>query len=62
MFSGTIIANTSVAATTGADIEGRLIALNGAVTLDSNNITLPEPSSALCLLVGMGLLLTRRRA
>lgn len=62
MFAGTIIANTSITATTGADIEGRLIALNGAVTLDSNNVTVPESSSAILLLTGIGLLLKRRRA
>jgi hypothetical protein len=62
MFAGTIIAHSSITATTGADIEGRLIALNGAVTLDSNNVmVVPEPSSALSLLIGMGLLLKRRR-
>lgn len=60
-FSGTIIANTSVTAASGADVEGRLIALNGAVTLDGNNVTVPEPSSALCLLTATGLLFRRRR-
>jgi hypothetical protein len=38
-FKGTIIAFTSITATTGATIEGRLLALNGAVTLDTNNVT-----------------------
>lgn len=61
-FTGTIIADTSVTATNGADIEGRLIALNGAVTLDSNNVTVPEPSSTLGLLIATGLLLKRRRS
>ncbi|MFW2512639.1 ice-binding family protein [Demequina sp. SO4-13] len=40
-FSGTVMADQSVTATTGATIEGRLIALNGAVTLDTNVITAP---------------------
>ncbi|MFW7415340.1 ice-binding family protein [Demequina sp. SO4-18] len=40
-FSGTVLADQSVTATTGATIEGRLIALNGAVTLDTNTITAP---------------------
>ena len=37
-FVGTILASTSVSALTGADIEGRLLALTGAVTLDTNTI------------------------
>lgn len=37
-FVGTVIAYSSIAAQTGADIEGRLIALTGAVTLDNNYI------------------------
>ncbi|MFG2655501.1 ice-binding family protein, partial [Streptomyces sp. NPDC048425] len=44
-FVGTILAHTSITATTGADINGRLLAGagpsgNGAVTLDSNTIGL----------------------
>jgi len=38
-FSGTIIALTSITATTGASVNGRLIALNAAVTLDTNNVS-----------------------
>lgn len=38
-FRGTVIALTSVTVTTGATIEGRALARNGAVTLDSNTIT-----------------------
>jgi len=38
-FVGTVLALTSVAATTSATINGRLLARNGAVTLDSNIIT-----------------------
>jgi hypothetical protein len=40
-FRGTILALTSISATTGATIEGRALARNGAVTLDTNTITLP---------------------
>ena len=41
-FQGTIIANTSVTMNTGASIvKGRAMALNGAVTLDTNVITTP---------------------
>jgi hypothetical protein len=41
IFNGTIVANTSITANTGASINGRLLALNGAVTLDSNVIAIP---------------------
>lgn len=37
-FIGTILAHTSVTATTGATIEGRLYGIRGAVTLDNNVI------------------------
>jgi hypothetical protein len=40
-FVGTIMALTSISATTGANIEGRALARNGAVTLDTNVITRP---------------------
>nr|MDQ3641025.1 ice-binding family protein [Actinomycetota bacterium] len=40
-FVGTIIANASITANTGAVIEGRLFALTGAVTLQGNTITRP---------------------
>jgi LPXTG-motif cell wall-anchored protein len=38
-FVGTIMALTSISAQTGAQVTGRLLARNGAVTLDSNVIT-----------------------
>ncbi|WP_433278493.1 ice-binding family protein [Pseudonocardia xinjiangensis] len=41
-FVGTILALTSITAQTGADVEGRLLARNGAVTLDTNTITRPD--------------------
>ncbi|OFE14224.1 hypothetical protein BA895_11455 [Humibacillus sp. DSM 29435] len=40
-FNGTILALTSVSAKTGASVRGRLLARNGAVTLDNNTITRP---------------------
>lgn len=40
-FVGTIMALTSITATTGASVQGRLLARNGAVTLDSNLVTRP---------------------
>ena len=36
---GTVIASTSITATTGTTVDGRLLALNGAVTLDSTSVT-----------------------
>lgn len=60
---GTIIANTSITATTGASVQGRLIALNGTVTLDSNQVTVPvpEPASAMVSIPLLGLLAVRRK-
>jgi len=40
-FVGTILALTSISAQTQATIQGRLLARNGAVTLDTNTITRP---------------------
>jgi hypothetical protein len=38
-FLGSVVALTSIAANTGADVEGRLLARNGSTTLDNNRIT-----------------------
>jgi hypothetical protein len=38
-FIGTILALTSISAQTGATIQGRLLARNGSVTLDTNTVT-----------------------
>ncbi|MCR8575950.1 ice-binding family protein [Streptomyces sp. Isolate_219] len=38
---GSILANTSITATTGAIVDGRLLALGAAVTLDTNAVTVP---------------------
>lgn len=40
-FKGNILAMTSATLTTGANVEGRVLARNGAVTLDTNTITKP---------------------
>ncbi|MEO6943702.1 MAG: ice-binding family protein, partial [Lacisediminihabitans sp.] len=45
-FVGTIMALTSISATTGATIEGRLLARNGAVSLATNTITAPAACPA----------------
>ncbi len=54
--AGTIMALASITVTTGVTIEGRALALNGAVTLDTNTITTdPDPSTAaLGAMVGLG--------
>jgi Ice-binding-like len=61
-FYGSIIADQSITLTTGADINcGRAIALNGAVTMDTNNVntgncrslgTTPEPGTIGLLATG----------
>lgn len=61
-FTGTIISLTSNTLTTGASVEGRVFALNGAVTLDNNFITpVPEPSIMLVPLSGFIMLFVRRK-
>ncbi|MDE3008659.1 MAG: DUF3494 domain-containing protein [Acidobacteriota bacterium] len=40
-FAGTLMALSSITATTGAKVSGRLLARNGAVTLDTNSVTVP---------------------
>jgi LPXTG-motif cell wall-anchored protein len=45
-FNGSILALTSISANTGATVAGRLLARNGAVTLDDNTITRPVCSTA----------------
>jgi subtilisin family serine protease len=55
-FAGTILALTSITLNTGATVEGRMLARNGAVTLDSNTIDAPDcagaPSTSLAAGVG----------
>ncbi len=41
-FSGNLLASTSITANTGASINGRVLALNGAVTLDASPVTVPS--------------------
>jgi len=41
-FAGTVLALTSISAKTNASIDGRLLARNGAVTLDANTFTRPS--------------------
>lgn len=60
-FEGNIIAMVSDTLTTGATVEGSVIALTGAVTLDSNVVVVPEPSSAVLLVIGAALCGRRKR-
>lgn len=46
---------------TGAEIAGRALAQNGAVTLDDNTIVIPELGSSMLLGFSMILSLVRRR-
>jgi autotransporter-associated beta strand protein len=46
-FSGTILADQSITLTTGASLSGRALAINGAVTLDSNGVALPAAAVGL---------------
>jgi hypothetical protein len=40
-FVGTIVAYASVTSTTAVEVDGRLLALNGAVTMDGGKVTIP---------------------
>jgi len=44
VFKGNILAMASITVTTGAAVEGRLLARTGAVTLDTNAILMPDAS------------------
>jgi hypothetical protein len=62
-FSGSILADASVILTTGADLSGRALALNAAVTLDDNTIAaVPEPADTFVVFAGvLGLVVGARR-
>ncbi len=44
MFTGNILALTSITLTTGAQLNGRALARNGAVTLDTNTVAICAPA------------------
>ena len=60
LFAGNILADQSITLNTGASVLGSVIALKGAVTLDTNTIfnaaPVPEPETYLTMLAGLGLL------
>jgi len=70
---GSIVALTSITLNTAASVQGKALARNGAVTLDTNNVALCVPSQAVPtlsqggliiltgLLTGLGLMTLRRR-
>lgn len=51
-FQGSILAHDSITLTTNSTINGRALALGGAVTMDNNTITIPETSSSMLLALG----------
>ena len=64
VFNGNIVARTSNTVTTGVIIDGRIIALDGAVALDNNQImTVPEPAAYTLLGASavLGFIFMRRR-
>lgn len=60
---GTVLANTSITANSGAVVDGGLLAYSGAITLDGNTITaIPEPATSAILMAGFaGLLIGWRK-
>lgn len=60
--SGSILALTTITAGADVTVNGRLLAQEGAVTLDGNNtITIPEPGAPLLLAFGLTALCIHRR-
>jgi len=51
VFKGTIMANQSITMDTGATLNGRALARNGAVALDANTITIPATATDFVTLV-----------
>lgn len=61
-FTGNVLALTTITVATDVSVDGSLLAQNGAVTLDGNNIlTVPEPSVSLLMTFGLSALCIYRR-
>lgn len=62
-FAGSILANASISLNQGATIDGRALALNGAVTLIGNSIIvpIPEPSGTALIAASLVPLALRRK-
>jgi Ice-binding-like len=57
IFEGNVLANTSIGLGSGSTVDGRLLAMTGAVTLDGNNTisaptAVPEPATTSLLIAG----------
>ena len=55
-FTGSVLALTSITLNSGATVDGRVLAQNGAVTFDSNVVTVPEGGTLQLLGLGMAAL------
>lgn len=60
-FVGDLLAMTSITLNTGASVDGRMLALNGAVTFDNNSLTVPEAGTLHLLGIGIAMLAAFRR-
>lgn len=66
-FVGNVLAMTSITVGTGSEVDGRLMALNGAVTFNGSNViatptAIPEPAASVAIAAGlMGVLVGVRR-
>ncbi len=65
-FAGTMMAQTSISLGSGASVEGRLLAQDGAVSLVQNEVivpeVVPEPGTVLLVVAGLALLMWRSRS
>lgn len=60
-FSGSVMALESITMNADSILDGRLLALNGAVTMGANTMIAPELSSTLLFSLGLATLSMRRR-